>query len=353
MTRADDRWNPLRLVDTLTFFGEIPLVGNIRWLQQMFGAPSNPVAPSRDRLRPDLSLVLLSDTGAAAIAQRLLIPETSLRGASGLGQGGWVNAAALVWWGTPQDETQLANQVAALKVSSASEAVVLFDFQTWDAATLQVVWGAVDDVVMGGVSASGMGLLPGFARFSGTVSAANSGGFASVRSRNFEPAYDLSDWQGIRLDLRGDGQRYKVILRNSSNWDSLAYCASITTEADAWMRVDVPFSAFRPTFRAKSQSIAPPLAPASICSFQLMLSKFEYDGMLNPEFRPGDFSLDLRAIAAYRLVSLPRLIALAPSAEAATTYQAMLTNSGLAHQVFTTQDEQAWKALLLSALGQR
>lgn len=35
-------------------------------------------------------------------------------------------------------------------------------------------------------------------------------------------------------------------------------------------------------------------------AFQVMLSKFEYDGGLNPNFREGDFSLTLSSIEAYR-----------------------------------------------------
>ena len=52
-----------------------------------------------------------------------------------------------------------------------------------------VNWGSLDDVVMGGVSESGMYAQPGggpdgedVAVFSGTVSESNNGGFASVRT---------------------------------------------------------------------------------------------------------------------------------------------------------------------------
>ena len=50
-----------------------------------------------------------------------------------------------------------------------------------------------------------------------------------VRSRNFEPAEDLGAYEGLRATLRGDGQRYKFILRTSGAWDSVCYCASIDT----------------------------------------------------------------------------------------------------------------------------
>ena len=83
-------------------------------------------------------------------------------------------------------------------------------------------WGDLSDPVMGGVSessfaldrAGGEGGAP-TAVFSGVVSTANNGGFASVRTRNFDPPLDLSHAAGITLRLRGDGQRYKFFIRTA------------------------------------------------------------------------------------------------------------------------------------------
>ena len=47
-------------------------------------------------------------------------------------------------------------------------------------------------------------------------------------------------------------------------------------------------------FRAKSAVGAPPLDPSRVASLQLMLSKFEYDGALNPTHTPGTFDFELR-----------------------------------------------------------
>lgn len=60
--------------------------------------------------------------------------------------------------------------------------------------------------------------------FKGLVSTNNSGGFASVRCRNFEPILDASAYQGLQIRLKGDGQRYKCIIRADTNWDGIAYC---------------------------------------------------------------------------------------------------------------------------------
>ena len=61
----------------------------------------------------------------------------------------------------------------------------------------------------------------------------------------------------------------------------------------------LPFSSFAPVFRARTVRDAPPLDASAVSSLQLMLSKFEYDGGLNPSFRPGQFELPLESVTAY------------------------------------------------------
>lgn len=359
MVQSSNFWNPVRLLETLNYFGEIPFVGNIRWLQEMFGATSNPQAPQSTDIRPAKDIVLLSEDGPEANALRqnfqhygksvrsqLLPSDSPLPEAD---SNRIVNAQAVLWKGVPDDEECLAAQIEDLQKLPTSEEYPLFDFRIADTEALREVWGAVDDIVMGGVSASGVSLLPGYARFSGNVSTANSGGFASVRTRNFDPPFNLYGWQGVRLVLRGDGQRYKVILRNSSSWDSRAYCYSVDTTPDEWLVTDIPFSAFIATFRAKTQPTAPPLDPTSICSFQLMLSKFEYDGEKNPHFRPGAFSLDVRSLGVYQVVSTPLFLAISDSQAQKETYTSMLAQSGLSHQIFV-KDEPELGSKLVSAL---
>jgi hypothetical protein len=179
------------------------------------------------------------------------------------------------------------------------QADVLFDFSQSDSVSEQI-WGALDDVVMGGVSNSTLQAEAGVAAvFSGNVSTANSGGFASVRTRNFEPPLNLSDYAGIELRVKGDGQRYKFFVRDEERWDSPAYGYSFDTVADQWITVRIPFAQMVPIFRAKTVDTARSLNPAQIRSLQLMLSKFEYDGALNPHFTPGEFRLLVQTIGVY------------------------------------------------------
>jgi hypothetical protein len=179
------------------------------------------------------------------------------------------------------------------------ETKVVFDFRQIS-TDLSSTWGAVDDVVMGGVSESGIQLVNGVALFSGNVSTSNAGGFASVRTRNFAPPLDLTGYQGLELRIKGDGKRYKFMLRNATQWDGVAYCYSFDTVADTWIDVRIPFSAFVPIFRARTVSNPQPLDLQHIYALQLMLSKFEYDGALNPKFSAGLFELWVQSVKAYR-----------------------------------------------------
>lgn len=174
----------------------------------------------------------------------------------------------------------------------------IFDFRC-QTLNLDTVWGAVDDVVMGGVSSSRLERTPEGALFTGVVSTQNSGGFASVRSRNFSPALDLQGSTGIALRVKGDGQRYKFLMRDADGWDNLAYAYSFDTVAGTWMTVQIPFDQMQGVFRAKTVPDAPPLNAAQVYSLQLMLSKFEYNGVLNPHFQAGEFQLLVESIAVY------------------------------------------------------
>lgn len=184
---------------------------------------------------------------------------------------------------------------------------MIFDFRSSDSPALQV-WGALDDVVMGGVSESTLEWHNGAAAFEGNVSTANSGGFASLRTRNLTPALDLTGYEGIDLRLRGDGQRYKFFLRSDDRWDGVGYAHSFDTVPDLWMTVSIPFNQLVPVFRARTMNDAPGLDLSRICSLQLMLSKFEYDGKLNPRFRAGRFQLQIESIKAYSSKLPPRWI---------------------------------------------
>jgi uncharacterized protein YbjT (DUF2867 family) len=191
----------------------------------------------------------------------------------------------------------------ARDVLVSGQKIVLMDFE--DAETAARQWGPVDDVVMGGVSASKLSFPErGIGRFSGLVRTDNFGGFASVRTLPFQMPLNLQGYDGIELLVRGDGKRYKFIIRCDDRWDGIAYSCSFDTEdhrsTKAWQRIRLPFERFVAVFRGSTRPNERPLDRSNIQAFQIMLSKFEYDGALNPGFKAGDFCLEFRYIGAYR-----------------------------------------------------
>ena len=195
---------------------------------------------------------------------------------------------------------------AASKYLAKSNDKLIFDF-TKPSTEIRDIWGALDDVVMGGVSESNIRLTSDGALFTGNVSTANSGGFASVRTKNFSPSLNLSNYQGIDLRVKGDGKRYKFFLRGESKWDGIGYSYSFDTVPNIWTTISIPFTDLVPVLRAKTVKDCPPIDASSIYSLQLMLSKFEYDGEFNPRFSPGNFNLQVESIKAYG-ANLPQFV---------------------------------------------
>jgi NADH dehydrogenase [ubiquinone] 1 alpha subcomplex assembly factor 1 len=166
---------------------------------------------------------------------------------------------------------------------TGSEVISITEFDPAEAGQ----WRAVDDVVMGGVSASRIRLTEaGIGVFEGEVSLANNGGFASVR-RPVGPL-DLSGHRGIALRVRGDGQRYRLRLRTDDRYDGIAWQAGFVAAAGTWRVVHLAFDEFEPTFRGRRPSGAGPLDVAGIRQLGLMIA----------ERQAGPFRLEIDWIRA-------------------------------------------------------
>ena len=160
----------------------------------------------------------------------------------------------------------------------------LFDFQ---AAESTAGWSAIDDAVMGGISASRLRHdSAGHAVFEGVVALDNNGGFASVRSRPGE--LGAPGAVSYVLDVRGDGKRYKLNLRTDDAFDGVNYQAAFEAPRDQWTTVRLPVAEFRPTFRGRVVATAPPLDPARVRQVGLMIA----------DRQAGTFRLAVRSIGA-------------------------------------------------------
>ena len=160
----------------------------------------------------------------------------------------------------------------------------LFDFQ---AATNAPAWEVVNDDVMGGVSTSQFKRLTnGCAVFSGTVLLENNGGFASVRSASVPE--NLTGFTAFVLRVRGDGRRYKIMVRTGADFVSPLYQCSFTTKPDEWEEHRLAFGDFVPTFRGRVLTDVPPLNPANVSAL----------GFLIADQQAGPFRLEISWIKA-------------------------------------------------------
>lgn len=159
-------------------------------------------------------------------------------------------------------------------------------------------FGPLDDIVMGGVSQTQESGLDG-GLFSGVVSTANNGGFAGIRTKLFSPAKNIATAKGIQLRVKGDGNRYKFIARDDTEWNGIAWSSSFDTTKDRSTVVKIPIKGLKPTRFAKTLTDHKAFDQTRLSGIQITLSKFEYDGGLNPAFTEGPFSLLLEEIALY------------------------------------------------------
>jgi len=147
-------------------------------------------------------------------------------------------------------------------------------------------WKSVNDGVMGGVSKGG------FKRsdretlvFSGELSLANNGGFASIRMNPGE--LGLAGTSGIAVKARGDGRTYWVDLRMANQAAASSYRAYLPTTAGEWKETRIPFGEFKlQAFGRELPSKA--INPDSINSV----------GFTIADKKEGAFALEIKSIKA-------------------------------------------------------
>mmetsp|Transcript_7822 Transcript_7822/g.10735 ORF Transcript_7822/g.10735 Transcript_7822/m.10735 type:complete len:295 (-) Transcript_7822:118-1002(-) len=198
----------------------------------------------------------------------------------------------------------------ALGASEDRRVVVAKNQDIWNAKNpLKIYWASLDDVVMGGVSRSKFVVGDEYASFSGFVDEANNGGFTGVRTLPLDRALDLSGATGLRLRVKGDGKRYKCVIRDSSDFNGVAWTIEYDVRdslkrrggafgGNSWQTIDLPFSKFIATKYADTLTDES-LDKSQIWAIQLVLSKYAYDGKLNRNFRPGEMELLVQSISVY------------------------------------------------------
>jgi len=143
---------------------------------------------------------------------------------------------------------------------------------------------SIDDVVMGGVSASRVSVREGALRFEGTVSLERGGGFASLRG----PLAAPPGTRALLVEVRGDDQRYRLTLKVSDDNAGPQHQAPFTAPA-GWSTLRFEPTDFQASFRGRPVDLPPP-----------RLEEQRAIGVLIADRQAGPFHLEIRRVWALR-----------------------------------------------------
>jgi len=146
--------------------------------------------------------------------------------------------------------------------------------------TLRDSW-IVNDGVMGGVSQSSLRQDVDGMFFEGVVSLENNGGFASMRSSVRFP----QGTQLIELFAKGDGKRYKLVLRTELA-PRVTYVADFIA-LPTWQTYRFNLSQFKSTFRGRDVN-APTLSFSDVIDFGILISNNQ----------AGSFAIQLKTLTS-------------------------------------------------------
>ncbi len=155
-----------------------------------------------------------------------------------------------------------------------------FEMNFMDPDLVRKLW-VVNDGVMGGLSQSRPRDDPEGVIFEGLVSLENNGGFASLRG----PVTLPSGTSVLALTARGDGKRYKMLLRTESAARAPTYQCDF--EAGDWHTHEFFPENFEARFRGREVE-APPLALGQVTEF----------GILIADMQAGPFKIQLKSLGS-------------------------------------------------------
>jgi hypothetical protein len=152
-------------------------------------------------------------------------------------------AAQITWPGTMRTLFAVFLGLATMAESMANEGITVQQLPMDG-------WRLVTDGVMGGVSRGEMRRATPDGQpcvgLRGQVSTENNGGFLQIALDVDKGSLAAADYDGIRLQVMGNGERYNVHLRTADLWlPWQSYRASFETTSQ-WQEVRLPFAAFEP-----------------------------------------------------------------------------------------------------------
>lgn len=113
-------------------------------------------------------------------------------------------------------------------------------------------WMIVNDNVMGGISRSNLEInKDGNGVFSGSISTAYNGGFASVRY-NSKRKY-IKEYNSIKLKIKGDKKEYQLRIKTNAD-DYYSYILPFKTSGE-WEVITIPLKEMYASFRGRRLTI--------------------------------------------------------------------------------------------------
>ena len=162
----------------------------------------------------------------------------------------------------------------------------LFDFTGADPAK---EWQNVNDGVMGGVSEGKFKITDTKTmEFLGTLSLANNGGFASVRTKAKKLGLEKGDT--LVAKVKGDGREYHMNLSVPTFQIAYNYRAVFQTKKDEWIEVKLPLDKFEATSFGQVVKNAGQVKPTSVNGLGFMLS----------DKKAGPFKMEIESIKVER-----------------------------------------------------
>ena len=167
--------------------------------------------------------------------------------------------------------------------------ITLFDFTDTNAAK---EWQNVNDGVMGGVSEGKFRVTDKKTlEFFGTLSLANNGGFASVRTKG--KMLGLKKGDTLVAKVRGDGREYSLNLYLNKPQIAFSYRATVQTSKGEWTEVKIPLDKFEATSFGRVVKDAGPVKPDDVNAVGFMLS----------DQRAGPFKMEVESIKVDRVAA--------------------------------------------------
>jgi NADH dehydrogenase [ubiquinone] 1 alpha subcomplex assembly factor 1 len=147
----------------------------------------------------------------------------------------------------------------------------------------------VNDGVMGGLSQGAIEMTQNDSLlFKGNISLQNNGGFSSFRIAGKQ--WDLSPWKGIEILVKGDGRAYGLRATTDERFlrSSVSFTADFKTEEDQWVKLQIPFSAMKASWRGRK--LDRNFDPAQIKGLGIILA----------DKQAGKFALEIKSISAWK-----------------------------------------------------